>query len=438
MLLATCLDLTGEYGVSKTVTKYPRFRTEAVPKGMIVGANSITERPSINWEAYRYASTAQLNSYRNGHDTGLGQLHYGIYRMITNHTGFMANENDRIGYWSCTRTTEKPITYNQTWKGEAEEIYDYDIWSDLFDRGLLFSYDTKLAASNTSKYDDNDRAVGRAKHTTILTASSYTTGELFEIKAAIDTEDLDDIGSKQMDTFHCLLRSTESTKIVEEVARVIDIEATLFNWKAAIVGSMFPGIYEDHSYNVGQLEINLQWYLNSMIMVAGSHESVTTENTSGYKIGSVKFATIIPYWILGVVVVVFLLAKFLLVLTIYLWFAIRGTRSLYDLTPGPHVTSREITMNTPNGMLEWMAHAAYESRDADQIPKSPQLHDWILSTTWHAERRLGIVRATEHGLVDPVGTPGIAMQSMQYQSMSEGYFPMKKGEYISIESKEVH
>lgn len=444
MLLTTILDLVGEFGVAKTVRTVPRISTKYHPNGMILNGTSITPQPNINWEAYRWASQAQVNSYRNGHDSGLGESHYGIYKMVTNDTHFMAHGTDEIGYWSCTRTTPQSITYDQSWRGaDGGEILDNYIWNDLFDKNLLYGHGSSLATSNVSVTNPNTGySTGPSTHTVILTASNYTYGSLFEIKAAIDTHDLDNKGSKQMDTFHCLLRAKDTAQTVQKIAQIIDIDTTLYNWCAPMVGTMFPGLHEASSYSLQDLEITLQWYLNSMIMVAGGDESVTTPNISGYMIGVVIFATVIPFWILAVCILVWLLQCFLAAFAFSQWLAIKNIGLLYDTSEAgmTRIAAKEINENTPIGLLDWMTHAAYESRDVDSIPKYKDLRSWILSTTWHGGRRLGIVRSAEHGQVNPFRVPSFQMNPMstQYQSAApDGYFPPAKIDHVAVQTREV-
>lgn len=455
MLLATALDLVGEYGVAKTVTSVPRRTTAFHPDGMVLSGESRTSSPSANWEAFRWASQAQANSYRNSAQTHLGELHYGIYRFVTNDTNFMADDEDEIGYWSCSRTTKASIIYNQTFKtagskatgcDDTDEIYDNCIWNDLYDKDLLYGSGDNLAKSNVSFTSSlTGYPTGPSTHTVILTASNYTVGSVFDIRVAIDTYDLDDKGSKAMDTYHCHLRAKDVERTVEQIARKINIDHTLWDWTENMVGALFPGLHEPGSYDLQWLETTLQFYLNSMIMVAGGSETVTTPNTSGYEVGVVYMATIIPYWVLVVCIIVFLQGAFLVVYAIYLFLAIRTARLVWDTSEKStgRVSAKEIDNNTPVGLLEWMTHAAYESRDADQIPETFHLGNWILSTTWHAGRRLGIVRANEAGQVNP-RTPGQTPQLQYngegygYSGAPQGYFPtMKTGQYAPVSTREV-
>lgn len=451
MLLVTILDQVGEYGVAITVKAQLRTTTKVFEQGGLMNPDTLTSSPSASWEAFRWAAAAQTNSYRNANQTNMATKHYGIYRMITNDTHFMATPEDTIGYWSCSSNTTTPLIYDQKWKGSAEEVYDYDIWTDLYVQGKLYDgYQAALATANVSMYDNSSLSYGPATHTTIITASNYSTSSLFNISAAIDIKDIDDKGSKQMYVFHCILRATDTGRTVESIARTINPYATLTNWIPIMRGAFFPGLFETESYPIQDLEVTLQYYLNAMIMVSGASETVTTPNTPGYDLGVVYRATKIPVWILLICVVIFLIAALLTCLCVYLAIAARAAGLLHDSRnkDGICVPAREIHENTPIGMLDWMAHAAYESRDVQQIPKWNSLKGWIVSTTWHAGRRLAIVRGEEVGQVNPaktptlgVGTPGPYYGQGHGPVLETGYFSpsqsQMKGEYIALNTREV-
>jgi len=92
MLLATLLDLTGEFGVAKTVTMIWRPSTSTWYQGMIVDKNQEFHLyPDINFGAYTYAATAQQYSYSNANLTGLGENRFGIYQFVAYDFKFMAN-----------------------------------------------------------------------------------------------------------------------------------------------------------------------------------------------------------------------------------------------------------------------------------------------------------------------------------------------------------
>ncbi|KAK5082335.1 hypothetical protein LTR05_007481 [Lithohypha guttulata] len=445
MLLAAVLDLVGELGAAKTVTSVPWFSTVYHSKGMTMNATTRTAYPSVNWEAYRWASQAQRNSYVNGLDTGLGELHYGIYRMVTNDSHFMANTDDAIGYWSCKRSNNEPIIYDQQWKlnMQKDEVYDTDIWNDLYERSLLYGSGYYTATSNvTSRNPDTGYSTGPSTHTVIMTASNYTYGALYEIKAAIDTKDIDDQGSKEIDTFTCQLRATDTARTVEQIAQVIDIDRTLWAWSPGMIGAMFPGVHEPMSYDLQWLEITLQWYLNSMIMVAGGEESVITPNTVGYKAGAIVNKTFIPWWILVICSIVLLLLCFLTTFAAYLSLACQTAQINHSHARYGRLTvsARGIHDNTPIGMVEWIRYATYESRDEQRRPKSNQLKDYILSTTWHAKRRLGIVQMSKHGQTNPLTHENPFDQRSDTYSdhtTSTSYFPSlrEKGAHVVVKQE---
>ncbi|KAJ9651709.1 hypothetical protein H2198_009021 [Neophaeococcomyces mojaviensis] len=400
MLISTALDFVGEYCVAVTVRLRPQKTTAIRSNAMIMNSSTanVESRPNVQWGANRWATAAQLNSYTNGYQSGLGDLHYGIYRLVTNDTDFMARKDDEIGYWSCTRTTPAPIIYDQAFKGNKKEVYDNDIWTDLYKRDLLYGAGYYPSSWNVTR-NKNGTAYGPSTHTIILTSSNYTVGNVFEIRAAVDTNDIDTLGTKQIHTYGCVLRARDSEQTVFKIARQIDIDYSLSKWSEAIAGAMFPDVRGFTSYPLNDLEITLQRYLNSMIMVAGSGESLSSPNTAGIEVGIVQMGTVIPYWIIVVASVVAALLLSLGTYFIFLLFAVEKAQIEYDRSnqDSKKVLGKEILDNTPIGLLEWMAHAAYESRDASRKPESKELRKWILSTTWHAGQRLGIVTESDHG-----------------------------------------
>jgi len=443
MLLATALDLIGEFGVAKSVTLIERATRSTAATGMIVDGTHPQMFPDIEFQAYSLAASAQLYSYSNGLSSGLDADRYGIYRFITQDFTFMASSEDIIGKWYCIKTTQQPIVYDQQWKGTAKEIYDTDIWEDLYQRGLLYHSDEGGYYFNRSDYSTGYSS-GPSSHTTILSASDYKYGSLFDIKAAVDVQELDELGSKAIDTFFCQLKPLGQTTVVEDIARQIDIGSTIGDWIGQITGSLTPDLFATTTFDTTVIETTLGFFFNSMIMVAGSGQAVTSTNSQGYTYGAVQYVTIVPYWVIFICITVAVLGFSLLAYAIWLYIAVRARSVIYDRSASSfgHVKSKEIRDNTPVGMLDWMTHAAYESRDIDQIPKTHHLKDWILSTTWHAERRLGVVRRNELGHVNPLRTPGStpAVQSGYFPApliAQKGYIPMNKQGYISVETSEI-
>lgn len=431
MLLATVIDIIGEFGVAKTVTKVSRASSTIIPQGMVVMANTSTTHPSTNWEAYWWASLAQVFSSVNANASGLAEQQYGIYRFVSSDRRFMASEDEILGYWSCVNTSS-PITYDQSFQGKNGQVNDIDIFHDLIKRDLMHPGINWL--NNVSMHTGaNDTSVGAAHLTTMFSSNTTKLGQLFEVTAAVDVLDIDQHGSKEMMTWRCRLQANDLAKTVEQIARVIDVASFFSNWGPVIMGALYPDLYAAKSYAPGTIGGQLQFYLNSMIMVSGAQERVTSPNTEGWKIGILQTATIIPYWIISISCVIFCLTVFLLCYATYLFLAIQGLRCNYDNSNDASVSAKEIAENTPVGMLDWMTHAAYESRDINQIPEHKQLKSWILSTTWHAGKRLGIVRYTEHGKANPTFMSASRVQSdMEHPTLPEKGLPYSKAEATSV------
>ena len=112
---------------------------------------------------------------------------------------------------------------------------------------------------------------------------------------AVDTNELDDLGSKQIDTFHCQLRANDEEKTVESIARRIDRGYTLVEWIQDIMSSMFPGLHNSSSYEQQSIEANLQFYVSSMILVAGVTVDTARESTDNYGSDIAELMTRVSY-----------------------------------------------------------------------------------------------------------------------------------------------
>lgn len=301
MLFVTVRDPIGEHGVAITVKSQLRTTRRFLDRGGVMNTDSRTSQQSPNWEAFCWAADAQLNNYYNANMTGVGYKHYGIYRIITNDTNSMAAADDTLGHWGCSSNTATPLTYDQKLKNlDALGIWDSDIWYDLWQQGKSYDGPTAATADYSAYNWDTGYNYGPATHTTIITASNYARGELFNISVAIDIRDIDDKGSKEMYVLHCELRAWDGERTVESIARTISIWKTLKVWIPAIRGAMFPGLNERESHPKKDLELKLQLYLNAMIMVSGAQETIPTSNTASSKVGVVYRATKIPVWVLFV------------------------------------------------------------------------------------------------------------------------------------------
>lgn len=438
MLVATVIDLTADFGVAKTVTSVPITSTTYWPQGMVVSNNTKTTKPSTQWQAFSWATLAQVYNSANAERWKLGNSRFGIYRFVHNDTNFLANNDDIIGYWNCSQTSE-PITYNQTFKGNKTEIYDVDIWQDLAKRHLM-SGDSAVTA-NATALDKKGIAYGPVLHSTILSSSTTAIGYLFNVTAAVDTADLDIEGSKEIATWRCVLVSTDANKTVEQIARGIDISSVLAEWVTTIQGSLFPGLYTTKAYSLPVIKNTLELYLNAMIMVAGADETLTSPNTQKWRIGTYTFATLIPYWVIIVSSIIFAIALLLACYCLYLYLSIRKAQRTYEKHESQEdcnkVSAKEIADNTPIGLMDWMTHAAYESRDVDKVPEHKQLKYWILSTTWHGNRRLGIVKEDELGQTNPLRRQTTSPGSGSSFGTPANVFESSKGQPPAIATKEL-
>lgn len=404
MLLTTALEFISDIGVAKTITLVTQRARTLQDNVMIVGDPGLgySRYPDVVFTAFNWAKNAQDYSYNNQNLTGLGETQpYGIYRVLNQFDYYyMPTEEDFLGYWGCSHQTPSAIVYNYTLKGNDPELYDSTILFDLVKRGLMYNYTGGGDVAANFSIIDNGTYVGPSFHLVLWTASSYTLGSAPNFTFAIETRALDSNGSKQMDVFECSLYSTDANNTVQNILRAIDIQSTPGRgWLATIAGAVYPGVDYSNSYDIPTLEATLNYYLNAMIMVAGSLQETDHVNARHLTYGVFEYATVIPYWIIAVAVVTFALLLFMIGYMIFLVLSNRRLKRAYEKEELQGVPSKQIFDHTPVGLLGWMSQAAATSRDSE-LPKEGQLRKWILSTTWHGEKRLGVVKEEEHGLMD--------------------------------------
>ena len=400
MLFATALELISEFGVAKTITSMYQRSRYTTESAMIVGqpGTSYAMYPDIVYQAFTWATGAQDASWNNQNLTGLTTTRqYGIYSIVNyNAYNYMPTEDDIMGYWSCPRITKAPVIYDQTFQGNAAQIYDQSILADLIKGGLMYDYGPPSAITNVSKVY-NGLSTGPSSQLFLWTASNYTYGSAPTFTFGVETAALDSKGSKAMDVFQCSMHSTEPSNTVWGILREVNISTVINSWSGKIAGSLYSSSTSSYSYDIPQLEATFEYYLNAMIMVAGSGQKTDTPNTRKLSYGVFEIATVIPYWIIAIAIITFAFLLFMLICLVFYWLSNMTLKHAYE-RQGPHrVGSKEICENTPIGLLGWMSQAAAASRDAE-LPEGQNLRKWILSTTWH-DKRLGIVKEEEHGLM---------------------------------------
>lgn len=399
MLLTTALEIISDFGVAKTITLVRQESRTTAPAGMIIdNTTSRSEYPNPDFTPFNLATSAQIYSANNQNLTGMtSNSPYGIYRFINGYDfDFLAMPEDIIGYWSCVHNPQTPITYDQTFLKNATQIWDFDVGIDLIKRGLIYG-GNYAQVNNVSIF--NSTYQGPSLQLVIWTASNYTRGSTPSFTFAVETLALDDVGSKEMDVFNCSLHSTGVQEIVFDVLQHIDVIQTMTRLSTPITGALYPGWWAYQSYDLATVASTIEYYLNAIIMVAGSGQQTATPNTQGYTYGVLEYATVIPYWIIVVAVLAFVLALLMLFLLIHSWLSNKKLIHAGDRQDSNRVSIKHIAENTPVGLLGWMSHAAAVNRNADS-PKEKDLKDFILSTTWHGDMRLGVFKAENHGLLN--------------------------------------
>lgn len=398
MLLTAVLALVTDLTVARFVVDIPLPTRCPFHIGLVLNTSTAHYYPSIYGAAYRWASTAQLFSIYNG-----GYM--GIYKKLDNNTYFLADESDVVGYWLCN-PDGGPKTYSNS-------IYDAEIWEDMRKQGLLYQYGW---SSNISDVEDSGQIYGRAWKTIIVTSSSENHRDQWDVRAAIDLSDTDQ-NTKIMQAYHCVVSSTDDSGLVEGVISNISIIPTLETWLYGIQGEMYNG--QDKSQAVEFPNVTIAWMLNSMVMVSGGGESVTTPQ-EGTTEGCFIYGTYVGKIVSALFLLVAFIAVSLFFYTVFLWRTVRRTCNAYDLNNmnGNKISSREICQNAPNGLLDWIGHAAHESGHAETKPKAHHLRKWLFSTRHHYGRRMGVVHMRQTNIA-AAETPSTSSAPFMQSPMSE-------------------
>ena len=321
---------------------------------------------------------------------------------------------------------------------------DRKVRRDLFERGLV----NNLTSYTNVSILTNGTSTGPSRHLWIASVNSTKFGDPFNLKFGVGVKDIDDGRIKHVKTWHCELQSRDSNNTVLSIMKRLSSARLLEKWGLAMAGAAWPGMDAEAAYTDDSIQSSIELYLNAATMVAGARELVETENVDELEYSVFRLATEIPFWVIGLCTILFCWVIFLFGLYIRLCVICRALRIAYDSDLSQHhVSAKEVMDNAPCNLLDWMSHAAYESRDAEKIPEATQLKDWILSTTWHS-RRLGIVRKSEHGQVNSKTTPNLDYSFYGGDPMASAYtnygfvqsdMPLvqKKGQYTSVRTTEM-
>ena len=382
MILTAALALAADLAVSGLVKSIDLPGQCAFTQGLKLNATT-AEYPSMQGLPYLYASNAQITSY-----WGNGGF-MGVYGKADNSTNFAAQADDVLAYWDCGEGSS-PVTY-----------YDYQtndaIVEHLLQADLLFS-------KHAIKIDSLGKKGGQTRQLLVVSTDTWgfleTSPTPFTFKIAVDIKDDLDLGEKTMVAYHCQMVVTGDENMLNVLAQ-IDVDETLETqgWVPGMQGQLYRGF--DVLEAAPGVNVTLQWILNSFTMVAASENSIqyTSDETQGCLVGYTR----IPWPVTFIWSMTTLLGFFFIFYLTYLALLVRRASKAYDKskftfltsTPlAPHhsiINSKEITQNTPNGLIDWMQHAIHETGTAEKHTSGHHLRKWLFSTSSHRGSRMSVV-----------------------------------------------
>jgi hypothetical protein len=207
------------------------------------------------------------------------------------------------------------------------------------------------------------------------------------------------------------------------------------SWIFGIQGNLYPGL--DQLLAVSDPAVVIEWMLNSMTMVSGGGQSISTPGNSGDTVGCVVVGTQLPGQIITLFLVVTLMAIILTANSVWLGLRIVAAKRDYDRNTYNPVTGRatavdstKICDSTPNGLVGWIQHAVWESphcASARISPRGHHLRKWLFSVVHYNGQRIGVV-SKEHTALSPT-------LSMESPTPYSGLGGMK--DYISVHTTEI-
>ena len=382
MILTAVLALVADLAVSGLVRSIDLPGQCAFTQGFALNATT-AEYPSMQGIPYLYASNAQITSFW-GND-GL----IGVYRKADNSTNFSAQADDVLGYWDCGEGSS-PVTYygDQTNDGIVDRLEQAD---------LIFS-------KHAVKIDSVGEKGGQTRQLLVVSTDTWgileSTPTPFSFKIAVDIKDDLVLGEKTMVAYHCQLVVTGDENLLNVLAQ-IDIDETLETqgWVPGMQGQLYQGF--DMLEAAPGIRVTLGWILNSLTMVAASENSIQYTSDENARLSC--WVTRVPWPVTLIWGVTTVLGFFFIFCLTYLFFLVRRASKIYDRSNFTFladtalaanrsvVNSKEITHNTPNGLIDWMQHAIHETGTAEKHNSARHLRKWLFSTSSHRGSRMSVV-----------------------------------------------
>ena len=313
----------------------------------------------------------------------------GIYDRTDNSPVFSAQDIDVAGNWSCDDGSIQKVYSN--------DLTDEEVGGDLQNNGLLYDvlWPDKVSEADGEDSDSYQLVIMSVSAAGSWQASAGVPSGSFDTKIAVDI--LDDVTNRQktMVSYHCSLSDFTPDLLLHKINENINVSSFVQDWLPGIQGQLYSGFNSRQS--VTNVPLVLTWMMNSMIMVAGSLDSVSHNTTSTE--GCILPYTHIPWPITLLVSITAFLGSFIALYAISLYIRLHRACHMYDRatfsnTPNlvPRgVDSKEIKDNTPNGLIDWMQHAVHETCTAESRAKPHHLRKWLFSTSGHRGHRMSVI-----------------------------------------------
>ena len=324
---------------------------------------------------------------------------------------FFATEEDVVGFWVCK---------------SVSPVLQFTNKSDTVIMDTLLSKD--YIYKNWYLFDNTVQGQNTSTQILALSASSMVHGDHWDLKIAVDM--LDVSNSNHMQVWQCTLDNAQP--FVKRIHSNIDVNYTMTNWAPFFQAGLYRGFNSDHpdvGQGANQVAAQLELMLNSVIMVAGTGNSIDIENP-GSDYGCLHSGTWIAIGIISMVFLVFAMVAFFIFYWIYLKISIFRARRQYDRSnTGQSLDSKELDDSVPNSLLDWVAHAAHESKHSGERPKHHHLSKWHLSARFHGGRRVGLVPEhrsnwpqSDHAAPTMIGpSPGMSAAQDFFLGQKTGY-----------------
>jgi hypothetical protein len=406
MILTGLLGLVSDIATSLVTTVQHEGRCNFTT-GIVVSDQASSVNPSPYGAAALYTQAAQLTTVWNfdiNHRYGLQGIYKGFNPLATGF--FFATEDDIIGYWECNNSSQVLLFERQSNNAIAET---------LVSEGYIYQ----------GYQSDSLTGDGPDTQLVVLSASSTGLGYPWDVKIAVDMKDDQGGSSKSVQVRTCTLRVRDLS--VNNIRNNINITEAISQWGAFFQANLYQGFNSDHPDNndgndpVGHV---LEVLLNSMIMVAGTQNSINIDSDN-LEYGCLYPGSQISYGIAALVLLVFSMDLFFMFYWLYLKIKLAHVKREYDKSDVGRVTDSSVLCESvPNSILDWVVHAAHESNNSANQLKHHHLRDWLMSSHSHNGRRVGLVQKHGNRYSPPTGfvaAPNFAPTTNTFLTQKTGY-----------------